>query len=238
MFFIHKKRWYHTENLILCQFMDHPPVLNELLYVLRTFVAVFTIVDPFAMVPVYLNLTERFSAEGIQHTRRKATLVAMGILLAFGLSGISIFNLFGITLPAFQIAGGILLLLFGIAQLNNSRQRVKPEETDESRDRDDISVFPLGTPLLAGPGAISTVVLLSTHARDGWRIAGLAIAILLSMVASYLVLKSAHFLFKLLGRTGLNLVTRIMGLILTAMAVQFILNGIKAALPVFNGAGF
>lgn len=205
-------------------------MLEEALYILRTFVAVFVIVDPFAVVPVYLALTDRFAPESIFYTRKKASFVAFGILSVFALSGLAVFNLFGITLPAFQIAGGILMLLMGIAQLNNARPRVKPEEASESRDREDVSVFPLGTPLLAGPGAISTVVLLSTHAETTVRMVGLEIAVAGAVAVSYFVLKSAHFLFNLLGRTGLNLVTRLMGLILTAIAIQFMINGVIGTL--------
>lgn len=201
--------------------------------IINTFIALFVIVDPFAVVPIYLTLTERYSAEAILRTRRKATLVALGILSTFGLTGLSVFNLFGITLPAFQIAGGILLLLLGIAQLNANRTRVKPEETDESRDKEDISIFPLGTPLLAGPGAISTVVLYSSQAKGLVGTTQLMVSIILVLVVSYLVLKGAHFLFRCLGRTGLNLLTRIMGIILTAVAIQFILNGLRGALETF-----
>ncbi|MBI1860803.1 MAG: MarC family protein [Deltaproteobacteria bacterium] len=209
-------------------------MVDYILGVLNTFVALFVIVDPFAMVPVYLTLTERFSAEAVKRTRRKATFVAFGILSTFGLTGLTVFNLFGITLPAFQIAGGILLLLLGVAQLNNSRPRVKQEETEEGLDREDISVFPLGTPLLAGPGAISTVVLYSTRLDGVLGTSQLILALVMALTATYLVLKGAHFLFRWLGKTGLNLLTRIMGLILTAVAVQFVLNGVKGALQFFQ----
>lgn len=195
---------------------------------------IFVIVDPFAVIPVYLAVTERLSPQGVEQTRRKATAVAMGILVVFGLTGLSIFNLFSITLPAFQIAGGILLLLLGIQQLNGSRARVKPEETDESFEREDVSVFPLGTPLLAGPGAISTVVLYSTQASSNLKVIELVVAIILALFASYWVLKAAHSVFRVLGKTGINLVTRLMGLILTAVAVQFMLNGIRGALTTMH----
>lgn len=204
--------------------------MDDLVKVLTTFIAIFVIVDPFAVVPVYLMLTDRSPQESIVRTRRKATFVALGILLTFALTGLTIFQVFSITLPAFQIAGGILLLLLGIAQLNGSRARVRPEETNESLEREDVSVFPLGTPLLAGPGAISTVVLYATQAKSVLHRVELLISIVLAMVASYVVLKTAHPLFKYLGRTGLNLVTRIMGLILTAVAVQFIINGVTGVL--------
>ena len=217
--------------------MQLSALLPQLLYVLHTLVAVFVIVDPFAVIPVYLSLTDRYPAESIKGIRRKAVLVALGILLAFSLTGLSIFNLFGITLPAFQIAGGILLLLLGINQLNNNRTRVKPEETSEGMEREDVSVFPIGTPLLAGPGAISTVVLLSTQAKGSVRMIGLVVAVGIAMLLAYFVLKSAHLLFRVLGRTGLNLFTRIMGLILTAIAIQFMINGISGVLKTFGYLG-
>ncbi len=202
----------------------------HIVHILTVFTAIFVIVDPFAVVPVYLMMTDRFPQEAIVHTRRKAAWVALGILATFAVSGLSIFHIFSITLPAFQIAGGILLLLLGIAQLNGSRMRVKPEERQESMEREDVSVFPIGTPLLAGPGSISTVVLYSTEAKSVWEVVGLVVSLALAILASYLVLKAAHPLLRVLGRTGLNLMTRIMGLILTAVAVQFILNGIQGAL--------
>lgn len=204
--------------------------LKEVLWVLSTFVAIFVIVDPFAVMPVYIQLTERFSADAIRRTRARATIIAFGILSTFAVSGLSVFNLFGITLPAFQIGGGILLLLFGIAQLNNNRNRIRPEEKNESLERDDVSVFPLGTPLLAGPGAISTVVLYATQERGALRIVELVLAIGLAMGAAFLILKASPRIFRILGSTGLNLLTRLMGLILTSVAVQFILNGLRGAI--------
>ena len=125
-------------------------------------------------------------------------------------------------------------MLLGIAQLNNNRPRVKQEETEESLEREDISVFPLGTPLLAGPGAISTVVLFSSQMKGLKGTAELVLALVLALTATYFVLKSAHFFYRWLGRTGLNLLTRIMGLILTAVAVQFVINGIREVLRTFR----
>jgi multiple antibiotic resistance protein len=175
-------------------------------------------------------LTERYSAQEVIHARRKAAGIAFGILSVFAISGLSIFKVFSITLPAFQIAGGILILLLGIQQLNGNRTRVKNEEKEEGIGREDVSVFPIATPLLAGPGAISTVVLYASQAKTWVRLGGLVTSIALAMLASFFVLKLAHPLLKLLGKTGLNLLTRVMGIILTAVAVQFILNGIRGAL--------
>ena len=117
-----------------------------------------------------------------------------------------------------------------IAQLNANRSRVKKEEQDESLAREDVSVFPLATPLIAGPGAISTVVLLSSQSKNFYQQISLILAIVLALAANHVILKGAPILFKFLGQTGLNLITRIMGIILTAMAIQFLLNGLDGAI--------
>lgn len=205
-------------------------MLQELARALSTFTAIFTIVDPFAVIPVYLTLTDRFAPDAIVRTRRRAAFVATGILSTFAITGLSVFRIFSITLPAFQIAGGILLLLFAIAQLNVNRARVRPEEQSGSMMKEDIYIFPIGTPLLAGPGAISTVILYASEAKNGIQLSLLVMAIMGAMGAAYLILKLAHPLLRVLGQTGLNLLTRIMGLILAAVAVQFILNGVEGAL--------
>lgn len=187
------------------------------------------IIDPFALVPVYLMLTERFSTEDRRHARRKATFIALGMMLTFALSGMSLFKLFGITMPAFQIAGGILLVIFGISQLNSKRQRVTEDEQEEGLEKDDISIFPLATPLIAGPGAISTVVLFASKAPTTIRMTNLVLAIIAAIAVTHGLLRIAPLIFRVLGKTGLNLVTRIMGLIVTAIGVQFVLNGIRTA---------
>lgn len=190
-----------------------------------TFSALFAIIDPFAVIPVLLTLTERYSPAERLQVIRKAVLVAMLILILFALTGEGVFRLFGISIPAFRIAGGILLLKLGIEQLSAQRERVKSEEESESFERDDISIFPLATPLLAGPGSISTVVLQASQAQGVLAILGFILTIILVFVACYFLLVSAPQFYRLLGKTGLNLVTRIMGIILSAIAVQFIIDG-------------
>src|SRR5690606_17270126 len=122
------------------------------------------------------------------------------------------------------------LLLLGIQQLGANRPRVKEDEESESQERDDISIFPLATPLLAGPGAISTVILYASDADTLWERCGLVIAIIFVLAASHLCLASAPLLYRLLGTTGLNLLTRMMGIILCAIAVQFVINGVSASI--------
>lgn len=187
--------------------------------------ALFVIIDPFAVVPVFLSITQHSDRDHRKRTALKASLIAFGILGFFAVFGLLLFDFFGITLPAFQIAGGILLLRLGLDQLSADRTRVKPEEAAESMMKEDVSVFPLATPLLAGPGAISTVVLLSSKQESFVEKGMLFVAILVAILASYIMLRSASRLNQILGRTGLNLLTRIMGIILTAISIQFIING-------------
>lgn len=199
-------------------------------YLTSAFVALFFIVDPFAVVPAYLTLTERYGDDARRHIRVKATVIATTLLVLFAVTGMKFFEIFGITLPAFQIAGGILLLVLGVSQLNAPREKVSSVETDEGLEKDDISVFPLATPLLAGPGAISTVILYSTEAGSVLRLAELIAAIVATMAASFLILHGSPAILRVMGRTGLNLVSRIMGIVLTAVAVQFLLNGLGEAI--------
>jgi len=209
--------------------MDWAAIQSEWAYFVGAFVTLLFIIDPFALVPVYLTLTERFSTPDLAVIRRKAILIAFAMLVLFSLAGMRVFALFGITLPAFQIAGGLLLLTIGISQVNANRRKVNSDEEGESHDKDDISVFPLATPLLAGPGAISTVILYATEAGSHLRIVELLAAITGCMAVSYAVLLASPGLLRFLGKTGLNLLSRIMGLVLTAVAVQFILNGVTEA---------
>jgi multiple antibiotic resistance protein len=191
-----------------------------------SFTALFAIVDPIAVIPVFLSLTDRYTSHERASVSLKACIIACVILCIFAVTGEGIFRLFGISIPAFRIAGGILLLLLGIAQLEAHRERVKTEEENESFAREDISIFPLATPLLAGPGSISTVVLQSSEVHGPIQYILFLAAIVLVFVLTYFSLKSAPHLYRLLGQTGINLVTRIMGIILTAIAIQFIIDGI------------
>ena len=197
------------------------------------FISLFVIIDPFAVVPVYLSITEKLSREEQKNVCRKAGIVSSAVLIVFVFTGISLFNLFGISLPAFQIAGGLLLLILGISQLNATRKRVQPEETMESMEKEDISIFPLATPLIAGPGAISTVVLQSSQLTRTYQLFTLGFAVLAAVFSTYLILRFATHLFRFLGKTGLNLLTRIMGILLTAIAVQFIINGLTEVVRTF-----
>lgn len=205
-------------------------------YLTGAFVTLFFIVDPFAVVPVYLALSERFTPHDQKVIRRKATLIALALLVAFAVTGMTFFELFGITLPAFRIAGGILLLVMGVQQLTVSGgEKVSSEEESEGLSKDDISVFPLATPLLAGPGAISTVILYATGAGSALRLVELTLAIVACLAATYVILRASPYLYRVMGKTGLNLFSRLMGIVLTAVGVQFVIAGVIEAAKGFKG---
>lgn len=205
-------------------------ILSSLSYMFNTFVSVFVMVDPLAAVPIYLVLTERFTADGVRKIRRKGVIVASAILFIFALTGMGILNFFGISMASLQIAGGILLLMFSIEHMSGP-EKINHEEEDEGLHRDEISVVPLAMPLLAGPGAISTIVVQSTRATDAFNLGLLIVAICLVMAVTYVILKFSRYLYKVLGKTGLNLIGRIMGILVAAIAIEFVITGLREVFP-------
>jgi multiple antibiotic resistance protein len=176
-----------------------------------------------------------------RRTAKRAAFAAGITLAAFAALGTTIFTILGISLGAFRIAGGLLLFLLAVDMLRaqRSRQRTSPEEEAEGVDRSDVSIFPLAIPMLAGPGATSTVMVLVSRASALWHYAVVAAAIGTTALASYLLLRSAPLVERRLGQTGMNVLQRVMGLILAATAVQFVVDGIGAVMPamVWPGRG-
>jgi multiple antibiotic resistance protein len=198
------------------------------------FCSIFFLVDPFAAIPPFLAMT----SEADPATRRKmasrAAWTCGVVLTAFALSGKFIFRLFGITLEAFEIAGGLILLLIGLEMLQARRSTQEGvSETEEGSHKDDIGITPLGIPLLAGPGAISTVMVLMGGAPTWQHAIPILTAIAVTAYASYLILASANRVRRKMGETGIRIMMRIMGLLLAAIAVQFVINGL-ARLNVIN----
>lgn len=204
-----------------------PSSKSSVAYLFNTIVSIFVMVDPFAAIPVYLVLTERFTPLDVKKTRQKSVLVATGILLMFAITGVWVLHFFGITIAALRIAGGILLLKISLEHLGGHPEKIKHDEEDESLHREDISVVPLAMPMLAGPGAISTIVVQSTRGTNLLNICLLIISILFVMWLTYLSLKSSQYLYRLFGKTGLNLLGRIMGILVAAIAIEFIITGLK-----------
>lgn len=188
------------------------------------------IVDPLAVVPAFLAMTPNDMPEHRVRTARLACCVAAAVLLAFSIAGTLVFKVLGITMPAFQIAASIVLLLVALDMLRAQRSRVQEthEETKAGTEKTDIAVTPLAIPMLAGPGAISTTILLQNEAKDVPQHVALYCCIPTVLLASYIILRIAARGARRLNPIALSIAARIMGLLLAAVAIQFMLNAIKA----------
>jgi len=191
--------------------------------------SIFFLVDPFAAIPAFLVMTADASPTSRRHMAARASWTCFIVLSGFGLMGSWIFRAFGITLPAFEIAGGLILLLIGIDMLQARRSKTQEVAPDmrEGLEKEDVGITPLGIPMLAGPGAISTVMVLLGPSPRIWQAIPVFVAIAVTSFASYLVLAGAERLRRQLGETGIRILMRLMGLLLTAIAVQFFLNGLQ-----------
>ncbi len=191
-------------------------------FALLAFSSLFSVINPIEAAPIFVSLT----ADHAAHRRRmafKASFAAAIILALFAATGGAIFAFFGITLPAFQIAGGILFTIMGLSTLQHDER----EPRTEGAPRGDPSIVPIAMPLIAGPGAISTVMVLVGQARDGMHRAALAGAIAANIVLTLIVLLAAPWLVARIGETGQRIVAKIMGLITAVIGVQFVLNGVE-----------
>lgn len=200
-----------------------------LAYWLSTVTTLLFVTDPLAVVPLFVSMTGGESPGQRRTTARRATLAMFAAMTAFALLGRQLFVVLGISLGAFQIAGGALLFLLAIDMLRaqRSRTRTSPEEEAEGVEKTDVSIFPLAIPMLAGPGATSTVLVLVARAGNLVEHALVIAAIALTALVAYLTLRSASLLERKLGQTGMNVLERVMGLILAATAVQFMIDGIR-----------
>jgi multiple antibiotic resistance protein len=192
--------------------------------------AVFFVIDPLATVPIFLTITSGDSIAQRRRTAVRAALAAWVMLCTFAIAGGVIFKAFGISLGAFKIAGGLMLLLMSIDMMRAQPARTKTseEEQQESAARDDVALFPLAIPMLAGPGAIATVmVLMSQAAWDPIRTTSVFLAVTITCVAGWLLMRYAARVGEKIPKTLLRAFERIMGLLLAAVAVEFIAGGIR-----------
>ena len=204
---------------------------------LAVVVSVFAIVNPVGTIPTFLALTGSYTARERRHVIVKATLVGLGVLLVFGLAGERIFQVFDITIPAFRIAGGILIFKVAFDMLHGERPKSdsNDQEITDALERENVGITPLGVPLLTGPGAITTVMILVAGAGSPVDVLLIYAACVLVFAATFGLLLAGERLFRLMGRSGLMVFTRIMGLVLAALAVQFVVNGLRDALPGLAG---
>ncbi len=195
---------------------------------IAAFTALFVVIDPIGMTPLFIAMTPGMTAKERRVIAFRACGVAVGILVVFAIFGEQLLGFIGISMPAFQIAGGVLLFLTALDMLFERRQARRQDKTDETvAFENDPSVFPLAIPLIAGPGAIATMILLIGQA-DGPAGYGAAIGVMCAVVLLvFLLFNAANVLERLLGKTGINVVTRLLGMLLAALSVQFILDGLK-----------
>ncbi|GEN07990.1 multiple antibiotic resistance protein [Myxococcus fulvus] len=196
--------------------------------------AVFFVVDPIGVVPLFLAMTAGDSKEKIRRTAMRACLVACGLMTFFALFGTIIFKVFGVSLGAFRVAGGILLLITALDMLRArpSETRTTPTEEQEGVVKEDVAIVPLAIPLLSGPGAIATAMVLMARGNSKSMTSTLPVlaAIILTFVFSYFILRASGLVQRVLRQSGVAIVERVMGLILAAIAVQFIADGAKELL--------
>ncbi len=202
--------------------------MTELPALIAAFTTLFIIIDPPGLAPLFVALTQGMNAAQRRAVALRACIIAGALMLAFLFLGEALLGFVGITMPAFRIAGGVLLFLTALEMLFQKRQARREDNAAEGQAEhlDDPSVFPLALPLIVGPGAITTIILLAGQASSAWdfaAIAGVMAAVLVSVFLSLLV---ATPLDRILGKTGINIVTRVLGMLLAALAIQFILDGI------------
>tara|TARA_Y100000590_G_C15580728_1_gene962229 strand:+ start:300 stop:941 length:642 start_codon:yes stop_codon:yes gene_type:complete len=200
----------------------------DISFTILTFTSLFTLINPIGIAPVILSLTESLNNQTYNQIIRKGSIVACIILLIFAIMGKLIFSFYGLTIPAFKIAGGILFLRIGINMLEVKVSRTKstPKEAEEAATNEDMGLTPIGIPLIAGPGAITSVMILSSQANTIDQKFIFYSNIILTLFITFLILRVGKKLTKVLGTTGLRIIERIMGMILMVVAVQFIIDGI------------
>ncbi len=207
------------------------PILHDFVYAL---VALLVIVDPAGTAVLFAAMTPHDTTAERAEQARRACLVAFVVLAAFGLAGEGLLRALGIGLPAMRVAGGILLFLTA-ADMVTAKGALRPTRGEREaaiRTREDISIFPLAIPLIAGPGAMTTMVLLnSTTAGAPGRIVAIEVALLAAIVVTLLALLLAQRVSRLLGKTGASVIGRVLGVLLAALAAQIALDGIREALP-------
>ena len=202
--------------------------MDLLQFALITFTSVLFIVDPIAVIPTYLVITRDETPIQRRRTALRACIAAALLLIAFGLAGKFIFQILGITMPAFRIAGGAILWIVAMdmLQAKRSTQESTPE-IEEGRVKEDVALTPLAMPMLAGPGAISTIMVLAGQARTLPQSIVVYLSIVLTAAVCWLTLRIGERLMTRMGQTGIRVMTRIMGLLLAALAAQFVLTGVR-----------
>ena len=202
-------------------------IQSETQFFILCLTTLFTLINPIGIAPLLVVMTERFSKDERVKIAKKGSATALITLLLFAILGSLIFSFFGITLEAFQIMGGILFFRNGLRMLDAKvgRSRTTPAEQEESQESDDIAISPIGIPLIAGPGAITATMLLSSQTPQVYSYLTLGISIMIVLTFVYIILRNGDVLMRVLGTSIMRIIQRLMGLILLVIAVQFVING-------------
>jgi multiple antibiotic resistance protein len=209
---------------------------DQTMDLLKPLIALLAIVNPIGVVPFFIHFTQTFTREQRAHTIRISAFSAFCVIAVSALAGLKVIEFFGISLASFQVGGGCLLLISSLAMLNAEQADSKPSDVNEGNEKIDagasIAVVPLTIPLLTGPATISTIVIYADKTRHVWELAVLVGYGVVIAVITYLVFSASGRIAKVLGRTGINIMTRLMGLILAAMAVELLADGLVKLFPV------
>jgi multiple antibiotic resistance protein len=203
---------------------------------LKPLIALLAIVNPIGAVPFFLAFTQNLTREQRQRTLRVASFAAFVVIAVSALAGLKIIEFFGISIASFQVGGGTLLLISSLQMLNAQPAETKPADVEEGNQKVDagasIAIVPLTIPLLTGPATISTMVIYAEKTRHWWELAALVGYGVVIGLATYVTFSASGRIAKVLGRTGINVMTRLMGLILAAMAVELLADGMIKLFPV------
>lgn len=202
----------------------------------KPLVALLAIVNPIGVVPFFIHFTQNFTREQRQHTMRVSALTAFIVIAVSALAGLKIIEFFGISIASFQVGGGCLLLISSLQMLNAQPAEARKEDVSEGATKVDagasIAVVPLTIPLLTGPATISTMVIYAEKTRSVWELGVLCGYGVVVALVTYIVFMASGRIARVLGQTGINIMTRLMGLILAALAVELLADGLIKLFPV------
>ena len=201
----------------------------DISFFLLTFSSLFTLINPVGITPILLSVTENLNEIEYNKVIKKGILTALIILIMFTLMGDIIFKIYGITIDAFMIAGGILFFRtsFNMIEAKTPRSSSTPKETEEAEIKEDIGITPVGIPIIAGPGAITSVMLLSSQVSSSTDKLIIYFNIVVTLSLTYLILKVGKKISKRIGTTGIRIIQRVMGIVLLVISIQFIINGLE-----------
>ena len=202
--------------------------MTDLASIITAFTTVFIIIDPPGLVPLFIALTQGMRGRQRWAIGVRAVMVAAGLMAVFLFLGEAVLEFVGISMPAFRIAGGVLLFLTALDMLFERRQKRRGDAAEGEEEGHDPSVFPLALPLIVGPGLITTIILLAGQAEGPAGIAALVAVLAANLVIVLLSFLASPFIARALGKVGINVITRVLGMLLAALAVQFILDGLSS----------